>query len=314
MNSRRKFLTNSALASAAVMSGNLKTFAAETGPKTTTTNKNLKAMKLATVSWTFGIDDLDKLFKSASDIGFNGMQFCGDFNKYEADDVLEASKKYGVEVTSYDPLNCKPDSEEEATLENSVAFYKKAIDYAEALKVPMCTVQGLSFWTSNQPNYEAAMQQIINAVATLNDYAKVKNILLTYEACCHYETTWVHTSDELLRIVNESKADNLKLVLDSFHMNRNEKDMIEPINNIGSELLYSYHVSDSGRGGIGTGMIDYKSQFNALQEIGFDDLVCFEIVTPTVRPYKLPMNEEQFAEFEKQSKHSLEVWRNMMNS
>ena len=93
MNSRRKFLTNSALASAAVMSGNLKNFAAETGPRTTTTNKTLKAMKLATVSWTFGIDDLDKLFKSARDIGFNGMQFCGDFNKYEAEDVLEASKK-----------------------------------------------------------------------------------------------------------------------------------------------------------------------------------------------------------------------------
>ena len=44
-----------------------------------------------------------------------------------------------------------------------------------------------------------------------------------------------------------------------------------------------------------------------LLKIGFDDLVCFEIVTPTVRPYKLPMNEEQFAEFEKQSKRESEM-------
>ena len=299
-------------ASAAFAVGISESNATETSKKSTITKKQNTNMKLAAISWTFGLDNLDELFEKVSSIGYNGLQFCGDFKKYSASEVLAAAKKYDVEVTSYDPINCKPESDKEATLENSVAFYKKVIDYAAELGVPMATLQGLSFWTINEKDYEKAMLQIIEAVRQLNDYGKQKNILLTYEACCHYETTWVQTADELIRIKEEAKADNVKLVLDSFHMNIGEKDMLEPIRKIGGDALYSYHVSDSGRGGIGTGHIDYIAQYNVLKEIGFDDLLCFEIVIPECRPYKLPMNEAQMAEFTKQSKNSLNFWKALM--
>ncbi len=270
-------------------------------------------MKLATISWTFGLDDLDELFSKVKEIGYTGLQFCGDFEKYNAKDVVAKSKEYGIELTSYDPLSCKPDTDEDATLKNSVAFYKKVIDYAIELDVPMCTLQGLSFWTTNQPNYTAALQQISEAVKQLSNYAKEKSILLTYEACCHYEVPQVHTAKELLQIyANAGSPENVKLVLDSFHMNICEKDMLSPITNIGGNLLYSYHVSDSGRGGIGTGHIEYQAQFNTLKAIGFEGLICFEIVLPEIRPYKLPMNKAQMEEFVKQSQYSLNRWKTMM--
>ena len=317
MNTRRKFFKQTALAGVAIAGSSLIGLTNFKGKSSGKSQKsirksNSKKMKLATISWTFGLDDLDKLFSKVKEIGFEGLQFCGDFEKYPASEVVAKAKEYEIELVSYDPLNCKPDNKEEATLEKSVAFYKKVIDYADALGVPMTTLQGLSFWTINKPDYEDAMQQIIEAVRHLDKYAAEKDILLTYEACCHYETTWVQTADELLRIHKESKVKNVKLVLDSFHMNIGEKDMISPIKDIGGDLLYSYHVSDSGRGGIGTGHIDYISQFKALQEVGFDDLLCFEIVIPECRPYKLPMNDRQMKEFVKQSKYSLKVWKAMM--
>ncbi|SFU43129.1 Sugar phosphate isomerase/epimerase [Pustulibacterium marinum] len=272
-------------------------------------------MKLATISWTFGLDDLDELFSKVKEIGYTGLQFCGDFKKYNAKDVVAKSKAYGIELTSYDPLSCKPDTDEDATLKNSVAFYKKVIDYAIELDVPMSTLQGLSFWTKNQASYEAAMQQIGEAVKQLSEYAKGKDILLSYEACCHYEVPQGQTAAELLEIYEAAGSpSNVKLVLDSFHMNITEKDLISPIHKIGGDLLYSYHVSDSGRGGIGTGHIDYLAQFNALKEVGFDDLLCFEIVIAECRPYKLPMTDAQMEEFVKQSKYSLNIWKTMMNA
>ena len=312
MITRRNFLTKSASASAAFATGISASNAAEISNQSKIENKGMVNMKLAAISWTFGLEDLDELFEKVNSIGYNALQFCGDFKKYSASEVLAVAKKYEVEITSYDPINCKPESDEQATLENSVAFYKKVIDYAEELGAPMATLQGLSFWTINEKDYEKAMLQIIEAVRQLNDYGKQKNILLTYEACCHYETTWVQTADELIRIKEEADADNVKLVLDSFHMNIGEKDMLEPIRKIGGDALYSYHVSDSGRGGIGTGHIDYIAQYNVLKEIGFDDLLCFEIVIPECRPYKLPMNKEQMAEFTRQSKKSLNFWKTMM--
>lgn len=318
MSTRRKFFKQSALASVALALGNLSGFAAEQTENKAVNNSiknDSKKMTLATISWTFGLDDLDELFSKVKEIGYEALQFCGDFRTYKAEDVISKSKEYGIKLTSYDPLNSKPDNDEDATLENSVAFYKQVIDYAVALSVPMSTLQGLSFWTKNQPSYDKALAQIAEAVKLLSEYAKDKDILLSYEACCHYEVPQVQNSEELLWIYkNAGSPKNVKLVLDSFHMNINEKDMISPIKNIGGDLLYSYHVSDSGRGGIGTGRIDYQAQFNALKEVGFNDLLCFEIVIAECRPYKLPMNEEQMAEFVKQSKYSLNIWKAMMSS
>ncbi|MFI2744277.1 sugar phosphate isomerase/epimerase family protein [Zhouia sp. PK063] len=272
-------------------------------------------MQLAAISWTFGLEDLNDLFYNVKEIGYTSLQFCGDFEKYDATAVVAISKEYGVALTCYDPLNCKPKTATDATLQKSVVFYKKVIDYAVAIGAPICTLQGLSFWTKNQPNYDAALQQISEAVLQLSDYAKVKNMLLSYEACNHYEVPQGQTAEELLRIYNGAgRPKNVKLVLDSFHMNITEKDMVNPIKKLGEKLLCSYHVSDSGRGGIGTGSIDYLIQFKTLKQIGFDGLVCFEIVLPECRPNKLPMNEAQLEKFKQQSKNSLTIWQGFMKN
>jgi len=270
-------------------------------------------MKLATVSWTFGLEELDELFAKVQSIGFSALQFCGDFRRYSPPEVIQTARKYAIEIVGYDPFNCQPPNKESATLENSVAFYRQVIDYAADLKAPVATLQGLSFWTTNQADYESGMQQIIEAVRQLNDYAKTQQVLLTYEACCHYETPLVHTADELLRILHESQADNLKLVLDSFHMNIDEPNPLDSLRKINGERLYSYHVSDSGRGGMGTGHIDFQSQRKVLEEIGFDGLVCFETVIPECRPAKFPMNAEQMAELSRQLKASLTAWQQLSN-
>lgn len=270
-------------------------------------------MKLATVSWTFGLDELDELFAQVKIIGFTALQFCGDFRRYSPQEVIQTAQKYEIELVGYDPYHCQPPTKEAAILANSVSFYQQVIDYAANIKAPVATLQGLSFWTINQPDYESGMKQIIEAVRQLSDYAKTKQVLLTYEACCHYETPLVHTAEELLRILHESGADNLKLVLDSFHMNIDERDPQDALRMVNGERLYSYHVSDSGRGGIGTGHIDFQGQYQVLREIGFEGLVCFETVIPECRPAKFPMNAKQMTELNRQLATSLAAWHKLQN-
>ncbi|UII22262.1 sugar phosphate isomerase/epimerase family protein [Fulvivirga ligni] len=266
-------------------------------------------MQLAAISWTFGLSDLEELFSKAQSIGYKAIQYCEDFDKYSAEDVLAVADKFKIQVVGYDPFNCQPSSEKEATLDNSVTFYKKVIDYAEALKVPMATIQGLSTWVADHSDYANGIKQIIAAIKQLSAYAKTKDILLTYEACNHYEVPFLHTAEELIYIIEQAEVDNVKAVLDSFHMNIDEPDPQKALANFPADLLYSYHVSDSGRGGIGTGHIDFEEHYNLLKKSGFDGLVCFEIVIPTCRPDKLPMNSEQMQEFMRQSKDSLQAWR-----
>ena len=174
------------------------------------------------------------------------------------------------------------------------------------------TIQGLSLWTANQPDKAAATAQVVAAVRQLNDYSKSKGLLLTYEACCHYETPCANSAQEVLEILRDSGADNVKVVVDSFHMNIDEKSPEQTLAGFSGEQLYSYHVSDSGRGGIGTGHIDFRAHCNVLRTIGFDGLVCFEFVMPECRPDHLPMTQAQLEKFIAQSRASLAAWGEYM--
>lgn len=269
-------------------------------------------MKLAAVSWTFGLEDLDDLFSTADSIGFKAMQYCGSFNTYSADEVLKTAQKYSIELVGYDPFDCRPAKSEEATLDQSVDFYRKVIDYTVQLKAPATTIQGLSLWTINQPTRTKAFNQIIEAVKQLNDYAKSKGVVLTYEACNHYETPCINSVKELLKLLQKSRADTVKIVVDAFHMNIDEQDPLASLGCLDKDLLYSYHVSDSGRGGIGTGHTDFKAQYKSLHQIGFDGLVCFEFVIEECRPERLPMNSSQMKEYIRQTRDSLKQWKSYM--
>ena len=307
MTTRRDFLTKSALASAAFAAGAIPVLANDRAESKSEKMKNKAKSKIAVITWTYGIDDLDSLFSAIRQTGFEAVQFCGDHKKYPAAEVVSAARKYRIEILAYDVSNFKPTGNERMTLDNAVKHFTETIEYAKAIGAPMSTLQGLSYWTKDIKEYEDAMKFIIEATRRLDKVAGKLNMTLTYEACCHYELPWVQTADELLRIYHESKAENLLLVLDSFHMNIAESDMLEPIRKIG-KLLHSYHISDSGRGGIGTGHIDYVAQHRVMKEVGFDGYVFFEIVIPECRPYKLPMNGRQMKEFIAQNQYSIKMW------
>ncbi|WP_157501570.1 sugar phosphate isomerase/epimerase family protein [Echinicola vietnamensis] len=278
-----------------------------------TKEKNMKKAKIAVITWTYGIDDLETLFAKIKETGFEAVQFSGNYRVHRANDVVATAQKYDIEILSYDPMSFKPFDDEKLTLKDAVKHYSDVIEYAKAIGAPMATLQGLSYWTKEISDYEKAIQFIIEAVRQLDKVAQNLNITLTYEACNQYEIPWVQTADELLRIHSESNAKKLLLVLDSFHMNICETDMLSPLRKIG-KLLHSYHVSDSGRSGIGSGHIDYVAQYKVLQEIGFDGYVFFEFVLPEIRPYKLPMNEKQMEKSIQQNKYSIQLWNAIAES
>ncbi|TRZ43989.1 sugar phosphate isomerase/epimerase family protein [Robertkochia solimangrovi] len=269
--------------------------------------------KVGVITWTYGIKDLETLFSSIKSTGFEAIQFSGDHKFYDPVTVVTLAKKYELDIRVYDPMNYKPCNEEQFTLKDCVSHYQEIIAFAVAIGAPVVTLQGISYWTKEIGNYEKAMDFIIEAVRQLDLIAQNEQITLSYEACNHYELPWVQTAEELLRIYRESKAKNLLLVLDSFHMNICESDMHSPLLKIG-DLLHSYHISDSGRGGIGTGHIDYTEQYRTLKEIGFEGYVFFEFVLPEIRPYKYPMNKEQMQEFLGQCRRSLTLWTSIIKN
>ena len=73
------------------------------------------------------------------------------------------------------------------------------------------------------------------------------------------------------------------MILDSFQVNLDERGTKRCWASARA-CLASYHVSDSNRGGIGSGGIDFPGQHQTLAATGFDEPVMLEIVLPHRTP------------------------------
>jgi D-psicose/D-tagatose/L-ribulose 3-epimerase len=81
----------------------------------------------------------------------------------------------------------------------------------------------------------------------LTDYAIKHGVKLAIEPLNRYETDFINTCDQALRMIGDVGSDALQVHLDTFHMNLEEKDPALAIQKAGSRLGL-LHASGSDRG------------------------------------------------------------------
>ena len=109
-----------------------------------------------------------------------------------------------------------------------------------------------------------------------------------------YETNFVNTVDEALGLVEELGEPSAKLLLDTFHMNIEERSMEDAVRTAGESLGY-LHVSDSNRRAPGQGHLDFCLLLDALEEIAYQGMLVSEI---------LPLPDDRWA-----AQLTAEFWR-----
>jgi D-psicose/D-tagatose/L-ribulose 3-epimerase len=116
----------------------------------------------------------------------------------------------------------------------------------------------------NEWEWDIAVKSLQNAA----DYAKDKGVTLCLEVLNRYETYFLNTAQDGIQLVKSINRDNVKLHLDSYHMNIEEKNFYEPI--IASKGYLGYfHCSENDRGIPGTGHVNWDKVFQGLSEINF---------------------------------------------
>jgi 5-keto-L-gluconate epimerase len=100
---------------------------------------------------------------------------------------------------------------------------------------------------------------------------------IAVEAINRYETGLVHTCEDGLRLVDAVGADTVGLLLDTFHMNIEERSIPAAIAAAGGRLFH-FHVADSNRHYPGDGHVDFGAALDALREIGYTHFVSGEFM------------------------------------
>lgn len=121
----------------------------------------------------------------------------------------------------------------------------------------------------------------ITVLQQLADEALRNEVKLGLEICNRYETNFVNTAEDGLRLADDIGRDNVVIHLDTYHMNIEEDDFSRPVLAVGDRLGY-VHIGENHRGFLGSGHIDFTAFFHALSDVHYAGSVTFESFSSAV--------------------------------
>ncbi len=123
---------------------------------------------------------------------------------------------------------------------------------------------------------------VVKNLKELAAYAHAKGITICVEPLNRFETDFLNTCDQGLKLIKAVGSPALKLHLDTFHMNIEEKNQAASILKAGKHLGH-FHACGSDRGTPGNDHIDWKPIVKALRKIGYKGDVVIESFTTDVK-------------------------------
>lgn len=123
------------------------------------------------------------------------------------------------------------------------------------------------------------MEHLKDSILETADYAQKGNVTLIVEPLNRYECDCFNRAEEVINFIQETKCPNLKLLLDTFHMNIEEKDICETLIN-SKEYLSHVHIADSNRRCPGEGHLDFSEIISVLKQINYCGYLSGEMLSP----------------------------------
>ena len=228
-------------------------------------------------AWT---DDPAPILKKAAEIGYDGVELSLlGIGLDRADAIRAQADEYGLELTCSTGLgpDADPTSETSEVRDNAVAVLTEAIRVTSRLgSKGLAGVVAAPWGVFDPANKPARAARSAETLARLDGVLRDAGVTLGIEALNRFESDLTSTAAETCAIARACGSNHIGVLLDSFHMNIEEKDPPAALRAAGDTLVH-YHVSDNDRGRPGSGRYDFPADAKALADIGYDRWVVAEM-------------------------------------
>jgi len=143
---------------------------------------------------------------------------------------------------------------------------------------PLYTPVGKT-WRMDDAERTAAIDRLVEGLRPLADYAGERGVRLAIEPLNRFETSFLNTAAQTMEVVDQLDSPAVGVLLDTFHMNIEEKDQAAAIRLAGDKLVH-FHACGNDRGAPGSDHIAWREIAAALHEIGYDGAMVIESFTP----------------------------------
>lgn len=130
--------------------------------------------------------------------------------------------------------------------------------------------------------YKKQWATVVKNLKALCKHAEKRGRQVCLEPLNRFETDFINTCDQALKMIKAVGSPALKLHLDTFHMNIEEKCQGDAIRKAG-KLLGHFHACGSDRGTPGNDHIDWKPIAKALKDVKYKGDVVIESFTTDVK-------------------------------
>jgi D-psicose/D-tagatose/L-ribulose 3-epimerase len=234
-------------------------------------------------------DDDAGLVGRAKELGADVLELCiEDTTRVSADAILAAAAGSDMQFSLCGAFGPQRDvSHEDAKVRSlGLDYIEFLVDLAADIGAP--TIAGPMYSAVGKARMLAPDERerqrawAVESLKRAADYAGTKGVRLAVEPLNRFETDLVNTAEQALELCDRIGHDNVGLLLDTFHMNIEEKSIPEAIR-LAGDRLFHVHACENDRGTPGTGHVPWREVFRALHEIDYQGMLVTESFTPAVQ-------------------------------
>ena len=241
--------------------------------------------------WTSPLttDELKQLAPHIAGLGFDWLEV-----PIEALDDLDF--KQGAEILRENNLSVSvcaamgPDRDlihpDADIRENGMDYLRQCIDATKTLGGtnlvgPLYSAVGRT-WQSTPEERARDLDLLVDNLSALSNYAGDRGVVLCVEPLNRFETSFMNLAEQVIEVVDRVAHPACQIMLDTFHMNIEEKSLGNAIRAVGPRLKH-LHSCENDRGAPGSGNVNWEDVKQAIIDIQYDGPIVIESFTPKVK-------------------------------
>ncbi|WP_342514885.1 sugar phosphate isomerase/epimerase family protein [Sporosarcina sp. FSL K6-1522] len=248
-------------------------------------------MEYSICSWTFGNAAIDKVMRFVKKTGYDAIEIQASQAIQYSKLITRLSKELDLKVSGLTGDADWPNEHKDLANRNhlernkAIEYFKKQIQATSLIQGKYLVVCPSAVGKSAQMGQGSEdWNWAIDSVCQLSKMADQVGIELIIEPLNRYESCIVNTADDARRFVKEINHPKVKTLIDTYHMNIEEVDMVSPVQKV-IDILSIVHVADSNRRSLGRGQIAFAPFFTELQRLKFKGTIVVECSAPGADPF-----------------------------
>jgi len=229
----------------------------------------------------YGHEPIERGIERLARFGYDGVEFIGEPGQLDAAAITRALSEHGIRASSvisiYTPERDLVSSDA-AVRGRALDYLRGNVDFARAIGAEVVTFTPTACMkiTPEAP-LEQEWEWAVQAARAAGSHAAEQGITIAVEPWNRYETYLINRAEQAIRFVDEVGAPNVGVMLDTFHMSIEERDLAGAVRAAGERLVH-VHLADSNRAAPGQGHLDFAPILRAIADIGYDGWISYELL------------------------------------